>query len=245
MRLSFRLGILAAVLLAPSVAAAADDPDWYVGFDLGRMTASEAPGGLEIAYYPAMSIPYGDPALTVSTPTSLSSTSSEVEAGLWVSRDVGLQLGYVDLGTYSNALYAHDPHDNICYACTSPSENTTDFSETATFKVRGAVLAVTGRVPLPDEFELLGKLGWFDGKYAYSTSVTGLQNLRYSASYLGGYHAWDLGVGLGWKFASQWGVELWWDVYENTKENYVGYSYASGVKLFNLRGYSLAVQYHF
>ena len=244
MRIAICLAALAACLLAPSIAAA-DDFGFYVGFDLGRTHASEAPGGLEIANYSAMSIPYGDPALTVSTPTSLSSTSSEVEAGVWISRYVGLQVSYLELGTYSNALYAHDPHDNICYGCTSPSDNTTDFSETTAVKVHGPVLALIGRVPLPDEFELLGKVGSLDGSSTYDERVTGLQHVRSGVSYLGDFHAWNLGGGLGWRFASHWEVELWWDVYKNTKQHYVGYSYAAADKQFDVDGYSLAVQYHF
>jgi opacity protein-like surface antigen len=241
---SFRLGILAAVLLAPSIATA-DDSGWYLGFDVGSTTASEAPGGLEIANYHAMSIPYGDPALTVSSPTSLSSTSSEVEVGVWISRYVGLQVSYLDLGTYSNALYAHDPHDNICYACTSPSDDTTDFSETTTVKVRGPVLALIGRAPLPDEFELLGKVGWLDDNSTYDERVTGLQHVRSGVSYLGDFHAWDLGAGLGWRFASHWGVELWWDVYKNTKRQYESNSYAAADKWFDVRDISLGIQYRF
>lgn len=244
MRVTICLTVLAACLLVPSIAAA-DDSGWYLGVDLGRMTASEAPGGLEIANYSAMSIPYGDPALTVSSPSSLSSTSSKVEAGVWISRYVGLQVSYVELGRYANALYAHDPHDNICYACTSPSDDTTDFSETTTATVRGPVLALLGRVPLPDEFELLGKVGSFDGSATYDESVTGLQHIRSGVSYFGDYHAWNFGVGLGWRFASHWGVELWRDVYNNTKQHWVGYSYAAADKQFDVRGYSLAVQYHF
>lgn len=244
MRVAICLAALAACLLTPSLAAA-DDSRWYAGVGLGSMTASEAPGGLEIANYHAMSIPYGDPALTVSSPTSLSSTSSKAEVGVWIDRYVGLRLGYLELGTYSNALYAHDPHDNICYACTSPSDDTTDFSETTSIAVRGPVLALIGRVPLPHEIELLGKVGSFDGSATYDESVTGLQHIRSGASYLGNYHAWNFGAGLGWRFASHWGIELWWDVYNNTRQHYVGYSYAAGDKQFDVRGYSLAIQYHF
>src|ERR1051325_10543206 len=122
MNLLFRLSILIACLLAPSIAAAADS-GWYVGFDWGRTTASNAPGGLTYADSFGITIPYGDPALKTSRTTSLRSTSKKVEGGYWVNPYAGLQVGYLDLGTYSNAFYAHDPHKNICYGCGSPSEN--------------------------------------------------------------------------------------------------------------------------
>lgn len=244
MRIAIRLGLIAACLLIPGIAAA-DDSGWYVGFDLGRTTASMAPGGLEFANSFGMSIPYGDPALTVSTPTSLNSTSSKVEGGYWISPYAGLQLGYLDLGTYSNGLHAHDPHNNICYGCGSPSENTTDFSDTNKVRVRGLVMALIGRVPLPDEFELLGKVGYFSGTSTYDESVTGLPNVRSGQSRSADYPAWDLGAGLGWRFASHWGVEMWWDVYKNTAQQYYGNSSAVANKQFDVRGISLGIQYHF
>ena len=245
MRIAICLGILAACLLAPSIAAAADGPDWYLGAELGRSTASSGPGGLGFANSFGMSIPYGDPALTTSTPASLSSSSRQVEAGVWINSYVGFQAGYLDLGTYSNGFYAHDPHNNICYGCGSPSENTTAFSDTTTVKLRGPVFVLTGRVPLPDEFELLGKVGWFAGSANYDERVTGLPNVISGASDSADYPAWDLGAGLGWRFASHWGVELWWNVYKNTKQQYYGNSSATAVTQFDVKGYSLALQYHF
>ena len=230
--------------MVPSIAAA-DNPDWYLGVDLGRTTASQPPGHLVVANSFGMSFPVGDPALKLSEPTSLSSTSGKVEGGVWVNPYLGFQVDYVDLGTFSNAVNAHDPHKNICYFCVSPPDYTSNFSDTTSVKVHGIVFALLGRVPLPDEFELLGKVGWLSGSSTYHERVTGLAEVNLDSSYSTDYPAWDLGVGLGWRFAPHWVVELWWEAYMNTTKQYYGNSYAVAARQFDLKGYSLGVQYHF
>jgi|SRR5882724_9711271 len=243
MRLTFRLCILAAVLLAPSIAAA-DDSGWYLGADLGRTTASVAPGGLGYANSFAMIFPFGDPAYRAASTSSLSSTSKKVEGGYWINDYVGWQVGYLNLGTYSNAFYARDPHNNICYGDCSISA-TSYFSDTNKVKVSGITMALTGRVPLPGEFELLGRVGWLAGSADYHERVTGLRKFGSDSSDSSDYSAWDLGLGLGWRFTSHWGVEMWWDVYKNTAQQYYGNSSFVADKVFDVRGVSLGVQYHF
>ena len=240
MRTSFCLGLLAAALLLPSIAAA-DDTGWYMGFGAGKTTASTAPGGLSLLNSPGLSVPFNDPTLAFTNSSSLSATSNEVEMGYWFNSYVGLQLSYVDMGTYSNGTHVQDSLPNICYG----SSCTSDFSDTSKISVHGMNLALTGRLPLPDEFELLGRIGWFYGQAVYDESTAGIKSLMVSGGSSLDDSGQDLGVGLGWRFASHWGVQLWWDKYNLTESYILGNSTFGLYNQFDVRGYSLSVQYHF
>lgn len=244
MRLTLCLGIFAAFLLAPSIAAAADDTGWYVGGELGRTTVSTKPADAPIADSYYFSAPYTDPALVVTRSSDLRSTSAKVEAGYWFNSYVGLQAGYLDMGTFSHDVRYHDPHPTICYYLDCSSH----FSESTKLRVRGTVLALTGRLPLPYGFELLGRFGLFSGQATYDESSSGFKGTLPVNDSLD-YSAVDRGLGLGWRFASNWGVQLWWDKYAHSGPQ----PYRGNVGLvlygpyipFDVKGYSLAIQYHF
>jgi Outer membrane protein beta-barrel domain len=246
MRLSFCLSIFAACLLVPSIAAADDDGfslsdyDTYVGVEPGRATITPSNGSLALYQDLQLIIP-DDRALTVTHSSSLSSTSKEVEAGIWFNSDVGMQIGYLDMGTFSQSTHYHDPHSNICLVdCSFAS--TSDFTDINKVSVSGVVLTVEGRVQLPEGFELLGRLGMFVGNIKYEEDTPGLPAAAggsSSASTAPG----DIGVGLGWRFSSHWGVELWWDRYPTMGNPYADNS--TRQDQFSVEDYSLAVQYHF
>lgn len=235
MRSAFIVCALAACLLAPSIATA-DDYDSYVGVELGRTTITPSPGGLGLSNDLGLLIP-DDPALKITNSSSLSSTSRNVEAGVWLNSYVGLQIGYLYMGTFSESTRFQDPHSNICYiSCTS------DFTRINKVSVSGLDLAVTGRVPLPYGFELLGRAGLFEGDIKYEEDTPGL------APGFGGSDTMsssdeDFGVGLGWRFSRHWGVEFWRDRFTKMGNTFAGNTMREDQ--FNVKGYSLALQYHF
>ena len=241
MRTSFRLGILAAVLLAPSIAAADDDYDRYVGVELGRTTITPSPYGLGLSTNLALTIP-DDPALKITRSSSLNSSSSKVEAGIWINRYVGLQIGFLDMSPFSESTRYQDPHSNICYGGCS-FYHTSDFTDTNKVSVKGLVLAATGRVPLPEGFELLARVGAFLGNVTFEEDTRGLAPGQLGGSATVDSSAGEFAVGLGWRFSSHWGVELWRDRYSKMGNTMAGNSMREDQ--FNAKGYSLAVQYHF
>ena len=247
MRISFRLGILAACLLAPSIAAADSGDDgtgWYLGGELGRTTVSTRPADGPVAGSYYFIAPYKDPALVVTRSFDWSSTSAKLEAGYWFNGYVGLQAGYLDMGTYSDVVRYHDPHGGICYQFSC----STDFTDSNKLHVTGTILALTGRLPLPAGFELLARLGWFSGQATYDESTAGIKDIITPKHSLD-YSAVDRGLGLGWRFTSHWGVQLWWDKYSHSgSQPYrgnIGYVLYGPYTPFDVKGYSLAVQYHF
>lgn len=243
MRLLFGLGILAACIGAPSVAAA-DDSGWYVGGELGRTTVSTRPVDAPVAGSYYFSAPHNDPALVITRSSDLSSTSAEVEAGYWINSYVGLQAGYLDMGTYSDVVRYHYPSAKICYFSRCGS----NFTDSNKLHVSGSVLALTGRLPLPAGFELLGRLGLFSGQATYDESTAGIKDVITPKDSLD-YSAVDRGLGLGWRFAAHWGVQLWWDKYNHSGpqpyRGNVGLVLYGPYTPFDVKGYSLAVQYHF
>lgn len=241
MRILFRLAILAGCLLVPSIAAADDfglhHYDSYVGVESGRMTITPSPGGLALGNDLGLFIP-DDPALTITNSSSLSSTSRSVEAGVWFNSYVGLQISYLDMGTFSQSTHFHDPHSNICYiTCTA------DFTRIDKVSVSGLVMALDGRVPLPEGFELLGRFGVFSANIKYEEDTSGLGPGQLGGSDTMSDSAEEFGVGLGWRFSSHWGVELWRDRFTKMGNSFAGNSIREDQ--FNVKGYSLAVQYHF
>jgi len=240
MRSAFIVCVLAACLLAPSVAAA-DDYDAYVGVELGRTTLTPSPYGLGLFNDLGLIIP-DDPALKITRSSSLSSTSHNVEAGVWLNSYVGLQIGYLDMGTFSESTRFQDPHSNICFADCS-LYSTSDFTEINKVSVAGLVLAVTGRVPLPYGFELLGRFGMFEGDIKYEEDTPGLAPGQLSGSDTMSGSDEDFGVGLGWRFSRHWGVELWRDRFTKMGNTFAGNTMREDQ--FDVKGYSLGVQYHF
>lgn len=240
MRIAICFTALAACLILPSIAAA-DDYDTYVGVELGRTTLTPSPYGLALSNNLGLVIP-DDPALTITNSSSLSSTSRRVEAGVWINRYVGLQVGYVDLGTFSESTHYHDPNSNICYGACS-LYHTSDFTEINKVSVSGVVLAVDGRVPLPEGFELLARLGMLLGNVTYEEDSLGLAPGQLGGSASMGTSSEEFGLGLGWRFSSHWGVELWRDRYSTMGNSMAGNSMREDQ--FNVQGYSLTLQYHF
>ena len=248
MCLSLRIGFIALCLLVPSIAAADvdfgdfnfGDYDVYVGAEPGRTTLTPTFGDLSISNDLGLIIP-DEPGLKGSSSSSLSSTSSRVEAGFWIDRYVGLQISYLDLGTFSQTSHLHSPHSDICYGDCS-LYHTSDLTETNKVSVNGVVLAVIGRVSLPEGFELLGRLGLFQGNVRYEEDSS-LAPSQLDGSDTISSSAGDIGLGLGWQFSSHWGVELWRDRFTKMGNTMSGNSIRESQ--FDVKGYSLALQYHF
>src|SRR5579859_7522545 len=222
MRMSFRLGILAAALLAPSIAAA-DDAGWYIGLEMGRANASAIP--FDGSFSTAGLTTSNNPQFTIAISTTSSTTSSKVEGGYWFNSYVGVQAGFLDIGRYSQNMHFHD--STVSY----------DLTDDRNVKASEETMAVTGRWPLSDEFGLLGRAGVF-------ASHTNLNEVQVSSTFptneaheTKDNFASDFGAGLGWKFTSHWSAELWWDTYAALGGGDFG--------KFNVRIYSLALQYHF
>lgn len=241
MRIAICFTALAACLILPSIAAAADDHDTYVGVELGRTTLTPSPYGLALSNHLGLEIP-DDPALTITNSSSLSSTSRRAVLGIWINRYVGLQASYLDMGTFSESTHYHDPNSNICYGDCS-LYHTSDFTDINKVSVRGLVLAVDGRVPLPEGFELLARLGMFLGNVTYEEDSLGLAPGQLGGSDSMGTSSGEFGLGLGWQFSSHWGVELWRDRY-STMGNSIGDN-SMREDQFSVKGYSLTLQYHF
>ncbi|HEY1772968.1 MAG TPA: outer membrane beta-barrel protein [Gammaproteobacteria bacterium] len=221
MRLSFRAGFVAACLLAPSIAAA-DDAGWYVGLGVGRANASAIPYDGDFSAAPITTS--NNPQFKIAISTTSSASSSTVEGGYWFNSYFGLQTGFLDIGRFSENMHFHD------------SALSYDSTDDRNVKASGETLDVTGRWLVSDGFELLGRVGLF-------ASHTNLNEVQVSSLFptneaheTKDNFASNFGAGLGWKFASHWDAELWWD-------NYAALGQGDFSK-FNVRIYSLVLQYH-
>ena len=230
MKFSLRLGVLAASLLIPSIAAA-DDTGWYVGFALGAAKATTVPGGPDLL--PSLSYPSNDPGLAFSNTSSTGSTSSGVEGGYWFDGNIGLQAGILDVGSYSANYHTQDSDSKICIGtvCGSASDDSRQV------KASGVTVAVTGRWPISEDFDLLGRAGIFASHTTFdeerSVDLHTVDDTHLSKDDF----ASDFGVGLGWKFAAHWELQLRWDQYAHLG--------GGDFSTFNVRDSSLGVQYHF
>jgi hypothetical protein len=229
MRSFLRLGIFAAVLLVPSIAAA-DDSGWYVGVDVGAAKATAAPGGPD---HPEAAIPANDPGLTLSSTADTGATSIDMEGGYWFNTNVGLQAGILDIGSYSSNFQAHDSNSQICIGAVCGS----DSNDASQVKVRGVTVAVTGRWPISEDFDLLGRVGLFASHTTFEEEETIDLHTVYSAHLSKDNFASDFGAGLGWTFAPHWEAQLRWDQYAHLG----GGTFST----FNARVSSLGIQYHF
>lgn len=229
MRTSFRLGILAAVLLAPSIAVA-DESGWYVGLELGSAKATALPG--DLGFFPAAGVPSGSKA-TITNSSSLNSTSGNLEGGYWFNSNVGLQAGLLDLGTYSGGISFKDSVPDVCIntVCGSAS------NDNRQVKASGVMLAVTGRVSLSEDFDLLGRIGVFLSHTTFDETLTSDARTVDEAHLTKDNVASLFGAGLGWKFTSHWEAQWRWDLY-----SHLG---GGDFSTFNVRVYSLGVEYQF
>ncbi|HEY1772967.1 MAG TPA: outer membrane beta-barrel protein [Gammaproteobacteria bacterium] len=230
MRLSFRAGFVAACLLAPSIAAA-DDPGWYVGFDVGAAKATTVPGALRPL--PEPNFPSNDPGLAFASSGSTGSTSTEVEGGYWFNSYVGLQAGFLDLGSFARDFHTLDSDSKVCIGAVCGS----DSDDAEKVKASGVAVAVTGRWPLSEDFDLLGRAGVFASHTTFEEEETVDFQTVDSAHLSKDDFASDFGAGLGWKFMSHWEAQLRWDQYAHLG--------GGDFTTFNVRVSSLSLQYHF
>ena len=222
MRIAIRSIVLAACLILPSIAAA-DDTGWYVGLGLGRADASAIP--YDGDFSAAGITTSNNPTVTITTSTTSSASSSAVEGGYWFNSYVGLQAGFLDIGRYSQNYHFHD------------SAPLYDLTDDRNVKSSGETVDVTGRWLVWGGFGFLGRVGLF----ASHTNLNEVQvsNLfgTYQAHETKDNFASNFGAGLGWEFASHWSAGLWWDDYAALGQG--------DFSKFNVRIYSLALQYHF
>lgn len=231
MRLHIRLGIFAACLLAPSIAAADDAAGWYVGLGVGAAKATTAPGGPDLL--PSLSYPSNDPGLAFSNTATTGATSIGVEGGYWFNTNIGLQAGILDIGSYSADSHTQDSDSKICIGavCGSGSD------DSRKIKAGGLTFAVTGRWPLSEDFDVLARAGVFASHTTFDEERTVGPDTVDSVHLSIDNFASDFGVGLGWTFASHWELQLRWDQYAHLG--------GGNFSTFNVRDSSLAVQYHF
>jgi opacity protein-like surface antigen len=222
MRILLRLVVLVVSLLASSIAAA-DDSGWYVGFELGSAKASAMPYAAQESFLG--SAPPSQPKITNISSSSLNSTSSNLEGGYWFNSYVGLQAGLLDLGSYSGSLNFKNDYSHFT------------IDDSRKLKAYGIVLAVTGRYPLSEDFDLLGRAGVFSSRTTFDEEDISNSFPPVETHVSETESATVLGAGLGWNFASHWEAQLRYDRYSNLGGGDFG--------KFDVRTYSLAVQYHF
>ena len=220
MRLAFRLGILAAVLLVPSIAAA-DDSGWYLGAGLGLSHASQ-PAPLE-------SRSAGVPVHYRSSSGDQDSMARRLEAGYWAAdHKLGVQMTYVDLGQFT-----HMARSVIYLDC--PLCGGSPLTESAKVKVRGETLAVTARWTLSESVGLIGRAGVFVNQATYEEhdNITTSFPLQVTNTRV----APVLGLSLGWTVTTNWETLLGLDQYLRVGDTKYG--------TFNVTALSVGVQYHF
>jgi hypothetical protein len=222
MRISFRLGVIALCLLAPSIAAA-DDSGLYLGFNLGPTLASRASYSTDV-------FPHGlNPSPDFRYYSSLDSAGGDLEAGYWFTPYIGEQISIVDLGQYS-ALAKIGCPGAPCGVSTLDSPR---------IKARGATLALTGRLPLSNELELVGRAGLLWSDTTYDEDVGSLTSTGHfpESHYVKGSASGVYGVSLGWNFKEHWEALLGWDLYTGLG--------GDRFNTFNVNLLSLGIQYHF
>jgi hypothetical protein len=230
MRSFLRLGILAACLLVPSIAAADDsDSGWYLGAGAGFTQASQAP-------YSTDAFRVGPPSgPSITQEYSVNSTGERLEAGYWFTPYIGQQFSIVDLGRYSNKVVYYSGGFVGCVG----AQCGPDVVDSPRVKARGATMALTGRLPLSGGFDLVGRIGLFysdttydDQQGAISSSPQGTASHYVRTTASGVY-----GASLGWNFRPHWELLLGADLYTGLG--------GGRFNTFNVKVLSLGVQYHF
>jgi hypothetical protein len=227
MRIAIRLGLIAACLLIPGIAAA-DDSGFYLGLGLGATQASKASFSKDVfSRNFSQGVLPTSPDFTYSS--SLDSTGGRLEAGYWFNPYVGEQVSIVDLGQYS-ALSTIGCPGKPCGVSTLDAPR---------LKARGATFAITGRWPVFSAFDLIGRLGLAYTQTTYDEDVSALTS---TGSLPPSHHvesgvAEVYGASLGWNFRPHWELLLGGDLYAGL----------AGDRFFrfNVRLFSLGIQYHF
>ncbi|HSN17131.1 MAG TPA: outer membrane beta-barrel protein [Gammaproteobacteria bacterium] len=251
MRRAFAIGAVAACLFVPSIAAAAADTGWYIGYSQGQARASEPPPYSSQTF--EFQTSYGG---VISDQSSdQQSTGKRFEGGYWFNPYLGLQAGVVDLGDYSAQAMVHA--GGQFQNCQGPTCNFR-FIDSPRVKVRGQTLVVTGAWPFAGGFEVIGRLGVFRNRATYDDSGNvlltpgGAPPAPYSIVRNGTGSIY--GISVGWNFATHWEVLLAWDRYRGIGDDQLFGSYVTGnlqTQVFTLFGkfdvslLSLGAQYHF
>jgi hypothetical protein len=226
MNIFCRLGILAACLLAPSIAAA-DDSGWYLGFGLGQSRLSAPP----TLFSQDAGFRSGADVFYSSDSSNQESTAKRLEGGYWFNPNFGLQVSYMDLGESSR--FARGSFQIQCQTCYA----TYHFIESARVKARGVALSVTPRLRLTDSVDLIGRLGIFRNRTIYSEDNNGVLFLPDSHTFEGPGLAVTGGVSLGWDFKGHWEALLGVDEFTGIGDSKYG--------TFSVTVISLGIQYHF
>lgn len=242
MRNSFGFGILAACLLAPSIAAAdtsGNGSGWYMGFDLGQATASNQ------VFFSADSFNYDSGGvLYTGQPTGISheqtSTAYRFEAGYWFNPYVGLQANYADLG--KNTTHSHNVTAPLGISCGLSCEDS--FDDSPYQKTKGKGLSLMAAYPLPHGFRLLARYGRFWDQVDYDSGYTPTPGQGYGNTTMpSGFHigtsgvAFTYGLGASWAFTDHWQLVLGWDEYKGLGGGLT--------QQFDVRLISVGAEYHF
>src|SRR5690242_17624559 len=188
MRVICRLGLVAACLLLPAIAAA-DDSGWYLDGGLGMSHASEPAPLIGRAGLTTYSSNIGD----------RDSTALALGGGYWFGPNIGFQAEYLDLGQYTHLVHGRTFLD--CQLCGSVG-----FVESSKVKVKGLRFAVTPRYALSTDVELVGRLGVLVNQVTYyDVTNFGVPSFQKYPNTLINF-APDLGLSLGWKMDTHWEV---------------------------------------
>ena len=227
MRISFSLAILAACLLAPSIAAADagdEGSGWYLNGGLGLSHASEPAPLIGQTPGPQLLTTYS------SSTGDQDSTAVELGGGYWFGPNGGLQAEYLDLGQYTH--FVHGRRFLDCQLCGSEG-----FVESSKVKVEGMRIAFTPRYAFSEGFELIGRAGIYVNQVTYydvtNFGVPSFQKYPQKRVNV----APELGVSLGWHVTEHWEALVGLDDYFKVGDSKYG--------TFNLGTLTVAVQYHF
>ncbi|HEX6550269.1 MAG TPA: outer membrane beta-barrel protein [Gammaproteobacteria bacterium] len=183
-----KIAALAALLSAmalPVAASAADQSNWYAGFDAGQAHFAGLTNGL--------TLPAG-----VTSHTSDNDNSFRISGGYQFNRYFGVEGGWVDFGSAELDLTS-----------TSPAG-----TGSGKIKAHGLFVVGTGMYPFTDQWSVFGRFGTIDGHKDFTWSGTGslagLGSNQSSTDWKLTY-----GVGVDWMFHSNWSARAAYDQYAN------------------------------
>ena len=212
MRIRHRLAVLAAVLLLPSLAFAADE-GWYVAFDTGHSSFADHTGFASSVIAPVRRN-------VIVTPATYSDGDSgyRLTGGYQFSQNWGLELSDVRLGKQSARTSLVTFPSSI--SCGLPCEDS--YVADAKREIRGWSLTATGSWPFADQWSLFGHAGFIAYHSELDTDVTpisgiGAGNGSVPPSVSGTVTGLKptYGFGVKWSFAEHWDARLGWDRYQN------------------------------
>lgn len=179
------LAVLLSAMALPVAASAADQSNWYVGFDVGQAHYAGLMDGV--------TVPAG-----ITSHVSDNDNSFRLSGGYQFNRYFGLEAGWVDFGS-----------GEIDLASASPAG-----AGSGKIKAHGFFVVGTGMYPFTDQWSVFGRFGTIDGHKDFTWSGTGsltaLSSNQSSTDWKITY-----GVGVDWMFHSNWSARAAYDQYAN------------------------------